>query len=134
MVLQVRAGVANQDNFYWKVGQLLQSTKRKQEKRGKTINFGNLVPYSPLICLAADNLPLGISKEIPHHHNRICETCKFEKQLLREIITLTFRKSLENYSLLRVIVFIRVIIITSQIYSLSLNSGPAQVQTLLASY
>ena len=66
VVLQVRAGVANQDNFYWKVGQLLQSTKRKQEKRGKTINFGNLVPYSPLICLATDNLPLGISKKLNH--------------------------------------------------------------------
>ena len=132
-------------NFYWKVGQLLQSTKGKQEKRGKTINFDNLVPYLPLICLAADNLHLRIfkkmnhcqnqrKKEIPHHHSRICETCKSEKQLLREMITLTLQKSLENYSLLRVIVFIRVIIIASQIYSLSLNSGPAQVQTLLAAY
>ena len=48
VVLQIIAGIAKQVNFYYKGGQLLQSTKEKREKRGKTIDFGNVVLYSPL--------------------------------------------------------------------------------------
>ena len=53
VVLQIIAGIAKQVNFYYKVGQLLQSTKGKREKRGNTIDFGNVVLY-PLLDLPCD--------------------------------------------------------------------------------
>ena len=37
---------------------------RRQMKETKEIYFGNLLLYSPLICLATDSLPLGILEKL----------------------------------------------------------------------
>ena len=138
VVIQIRADIAKQGNIYCKVGQLLQSTKGKREKRGKTIDYGNVILYSPLICHVTDNLPLGISEKlnlcqnqkkekVPHHRSRICVTCKLEKQSLRDIsctencFCLTLSNSLENNQLRRVLTVKftvnGLIIITSKLHS-----------------
>ena len=37
---------------------------RRQMKETKEIDFGNLLLYSSLICLATDSLPLGILEKL----------------------------------------------------------------------
>ena len=37
---------------------------RRQMKETKAIDFGNLLLYSPLICLVTDTLPLGIFEKL----------------------------------------------------------------------
>ena len=100
------------------IGTVITKYDRETRKSRKVNRFGNVVLYSSLICLATDNLPLGISgkenlrqnqnkEKILHHHNRICDTCELKKQLLRDASCtkncVSLPKSLENQPLRGVI-------------------------------
>ena len=66
-------------NFFYKAEQILQSraitskqcrTEEKSENRGRDLDFGNLLLDSSLICLATENLLVGIPENLKFCQNQ----------------------------------------------------------------